>query len=113
CYNVYRKYIIKEAILMKRLMVTLVLGMGSLAALAGGPRQEPIQPIEYPTDLDEAKVELGKKLFFDPRLSKSGWISCNSCHNLSMCGTDNLVSSVGHGWAEGRASCRERVWSTL
>ena len=48
---------------MKRLMVTLVLGMGSLAALAGGPRQEPIQPIEYPTDLDEAKVELGKKLY--------------------------------------------------
>jgi len=62
---------------------------------------EPIQPIEYPTDLDIAKVELGKKLFFDPRLSKSGWISCNSCHNLSMGGTDNLVSSVGHGWAEG------------
>src|SRR5690606_21878782 len=68
---------------------------------AGTPRQEPIQPIEYPTDLDEGKVELGKKLFFDPRLSKSGWISCNSCHNLSMGGTDNLVSSVGHGWAEG------------
>lgn len=86
---------------MKRLMVTLVLGMGSLAAMAGSPRQEPIQPIEYPVDVDEAKVELGKKLFFDPRLSKSGWISCNSCHNLSMGGTDNLVSSVGHGWAEG------------
>jgi cytochrome c peroxidase len=62
---------------------------------------EPIQPIERPTDLDHAKVELGKKLFFDPRLSKSGWISCNSCHNLSMGGTDNLVSSIGHGWAEG------------
>lgn len=62
---------------------------------------EPIQPIEYPQDLDDAKVELGKKLFFDPRLSKSGWISCNSCHNLSMGGTDNLVSSIGHGWAEG------------
>jgi cytochrome c peroxidase len=63
--------------------------------------EEPIQPIEYPRQLDEAKVELGKKLFFDPRLSKSGWISCNSCHNLSMGGTDNLVSSIGHGWAEG------------
>jgi len=71
------------------------LGMPALAA------DEPIQPIEYPTDLDEAKVELGKKLFFDSRLSKSGWISCNSCHNLSMGGADNLVSSIGHGWAEG------------
>lgn len=73
----------------------------AVPALAGPVRNEPIQPIEYPTDLDEARVELGKKLFFDPRLSKSGWISCNSCHNLSMGGTDNLVSSIGHGWAEG------------
>lgn len=74
----------------------------ALPAVAGEPtKNEPIQPIEYPKGLDEAKVELGKKLFFDPRLSKSGWISCNSCHNLSMGGTDNLVSSIGHGWAEG------------
>ncbi|MES2626243.1 MAG: cytochrome-c peroxidase [Pseudomonadota bacterium] len=62
---------------------------------------EPIQPVELPTDLDMPKVELGKKLFFDPRLSLSGWISCNSCHNLSMGGSDNLVSSIGHHWAEG------------
>ena len=86
---------------MKRLMLILVLAIYSLVALAGTPRQEPIQPIAYPEGLDQAKVELGKKLFFDPRLSKSGWISCNSCHNLSMGGTDNLVSSVGHRWAQG------------
>ena len=46
-------------------------------------------------------VELGKKLWFDPRLSKSGFISCNSCHNLSMGGSDNLKTSIGHNWAEG------------
>lgn len=63
--------------------------------------QEPIQPIEMPTDLDHGKVELGKKLFFDGRLSRSGWISCNSCHNLSRGGSDNLVSSIGHGWTQG------------
>lgn len=62
---------------------------------------EPIQVIVMPTDLDMGQVELGKKLFFDPRLSKSGWISCNSCHNLSMGGSDNLVSSIGHNWQEG------------
>lgn len=74
----------------------------SLLALAGSLlAAEPIQVIEVPTDLDLGKVELGKKLFFDPRLSKSGWISCNSCHNLSMGGTDNLVSSIGHKWQEG------------
>jgi cytochrome c peroxidase len=46
-------------------------------------------------------VELGKKLFFDPRLSKSGFISCNSCHNLSMGGTDNLPTSIGDHWQKG------------
>ncbi len=48
-----------------------------------------------------AKVELGHMLFFDPRLSKSGSISCNSCHNLSMGGDDNMATSVGHGWQKG------------
>jgi cytochrome c peroxidase len=46
-------------------------------------------------------IELGKKLFFDPRLSKSGFISCNSCHNLSMGGSDNLQTSIGHNWQKG------------
>ena len=45
---------------------------------------EPIQKIEPHTVANPAMVELGKKLFFDPRLSRSGFISCNSCHNLSM-----------------------------
>lgn len=47
------------------------------------------------------KVELGKMLFFDPRLSASHLISCNTCHNLSMGGDDNLETSIGHGWAKG------------
>ena len=63
--------------------------------------QEPIQVIEPVIISNAAKVELGKKLFFDPRLSKSGIISCNSCHNLASSGTDNLPVSIGHGWAEG------------
>ena len=46
-------------------------------------------------------VELGKKLFFEPRLSRSGFISCNSCHNLSMGGSDNLKTSIGHNWQKG------------
>ena len=44
------------------------------------------------------KVELGKMLFFDPRLSSSWLISCNTCHNLSLGGVDLLETSVGHGW---------------
>ena len=65
------------------------------------PNQEPIQPIQAARVSNPAAVELGKALFFDPRLSKSGFISCNSCHNLSMGGTDNLKTSIGHGWQQG------------
>ncbi|QGM98963.1 cytochrome-c peroxidase [Methylocystis parvus] len=48
-----------------------------------------------------AKVELGKKLFFEPRLSKSQIISCNSCHNLGTGGEDSGSTSIGHAWAKG------------
>lgn len=47
------------------------------------------------------KVALGKMLFFEPRLSRSGLISCNSCHNLGMGGDDNQSTSVGHRWQKG------------
>lgn len=63
--------------------------------------KEPIQPIAAAKITNPALVELGKKLYFDPRLSKSGFISCNSCHNLSMGGTDNIKTSIGHNWQEG------------
>ena len=62
---------------------------------------EPIQPIAAAKPGNPAMVELGKKLFFDPRLSKSGFISCNSCHNLSMGGSDNLKTSIGDHWQQG------------
>jgi cytochrome c peroxidase len=48
-----------------------------------------------------AKVELGKMLWFDPRLSSSWLISCNTCHNLSLGGVDLLETSIGHGWQKG------------
>jgi cytochrome c peroxidase len=75
----------------------------SLAAVSVGwaAVNEPIQPIKAAKVANPALVELGKKLFFDPRLSKSGFISCNSCHNLSMGGTDNLKTSIGHNWNQG------------
>ena len=72
-------------------------------ALAGTRSNEPIKPIETvkvpPEQL--AVVNLGKMLFFEPRLSKSGVISCNSCHNLATGGVDNLPGSIGHGWQVG------------
>jgi cytochrome c peroxidase len=73
----------------------------SLPVEGAAPQSEPIQPIEPAVVADPAMTELGKKLYFDPRLSKSGFISCNSCHNLSMGGSDNLRTSIGHNWQEG------------
>jgi len=69
--------------------------------LAWAAADEPIQPIAPAKQVNLGMVELGKKLYFDPRLSKSGFISCNSCHNLSMGGTDNIKTSIGHNWQEG------------
>lgn len=47
------------------------------------------------------KIDLGRMLFFDPRISASGILSCNSCHNLAMGGGDNVETSIGHGWQRG------------
>ena len=44
------------------------------------------------------RVELGKKLYFEPRLSKSEIISCNTCHNLGMGGVDGVEAATGHKW---------------
>jgi len=54
------------------------------------------QTAENPTnELSEAKIKLGKVLYFDTRLSKDGNISCNSCHDLNKFGVDNLATSPG------------------
>ena len=48
--------------------------------------------------MTDAKIELGKKLFFEPRISKSGLISCNTCHSLGTGGTDGMAAAIGHKW---------------
>jgi len=48
-----------------------------------------------------AKIELGKTLYFDTRLSSSNVFSCNSCHNLALGGVDNSSFSIGHKWKKG------------
>ncbi len=44
----------------------------------------------------EPKLRLGHKLYFETRLSRSGTISCNSCHNLKTAGVDLQPTSPGH-----------------
>ena len=45
------------------------------------------------------RIELGKRLFYDPILSKDGTISCESCHKQEFAFADNIAISAG---VEGR-----------
>jgi len=85
----------------KPLFTRSLLSAALAVAVTGAVAKEPIDPIRPVQNINLAQVELGKKLYFDPRLSKSGFISCNSCHNLSMGGTDNLKTSIGDHWNKG------------
>ena len=51
--------------------------------------------------ISRQRVDLGAKLFFDPRMSRSGLFSCQSCHNVGLGGVDGLETSIGHGWQAG------------
>lgn len=65
-------------------------------AISGPLPTTVVSPENNPTTAD--KVELGKQLFFDPRLSLTGTVSCNSCHNVMEGGDDGRPSSMGiHG----------------
>jgi cytochrome c peroxidase len=84
--------------LLPRLKLAVVLGL-SCAVAASAFAQEVVLPIpedvlppEIPSDnpLTAAKVELGKKLYFDARLSSDGTVSCATCHDPR------------HGFADGR-----------
>ncbi|MCL1037590.1 cytochrome-c peroxidase [Shewanella submarina] len=81
--------------------VTLTSLCISIALSAPAFAAEPIQVIEPAKITQPEKVELGKMLYFEPRLSKSGFISCNSCHNLSIGGVDAIPTSIGDQWQEG------------
>jgi len=59
---------------------------------------DPIQPIPLTLKQDPARVEIGRLLFRDPRLSGNGRVSCASCHDLSKGGIDGRALSIGlHG----------------
>lgn len=56
-------------------------------------------------DLSDARVNLGRQLYFENRISKGEKLSCNSCHKLDAYGQDNLPFSPGHeGKLGGRSS---------
>ncbi len=61
----------------------------------------PVHAFEEGMNKSDDLIELGKMLFYEPRLSKSGLISCNTCHNMATFGVDQLPVSIGHMWQKG------------
>nr|BFD41983.1 cytochrome c peroxidase [Pseudomonas sp. FFPRI_1] len=61
----------------------------------------------------EQKAELGRQLFFDPRLSRSGQIACASCHEPDLAFADGRRVSFGHDRAAGRRNAPSLVTSGL
>ncbi|HEY5139072.1 MAG TPA: cytochrome-c peroxidase, partial [Methylococcales bacterium] len=82
---------------MKIRIITAVL-LAACVSTARAATDEPIQPIQPVKEINLAKADLGKQLFFDGRLSRSGILSCATCHNLAQAGVDNLQYSVGDRW---------------
>jgi len=60
-----------------------------------------VRPAEIPFPADNpysvTKAALGQKLFFDPRLSGSNWISCSTCHNPGFSWGDGMAHAIGNG----------------
>lgn len=64
----------------------------------------PAEATSPDNELTEEKINLGRMLFFDKRMSKNQDVSCSSCHVLEKYGTDNARFSKGHRGATGGRS---------
>ncbi|MCU7851722.1 MAG: cytochrome-c peroxidase [Candidatus Thiodiazotropha sp. (ex Monitilora ramsayi)] len=83
-------------------LIILIIYLLSANVQGAEVRNEPIKPLPlHQPDLNLKLVDLGDRLFHDPRLSQDNSISCASCHVLSSGGTDRLPVSVGVGGAKG------------
>jgi len=71
-------------------LLTLLIGVVTLLSA-----DTMVRPLPDHIPLDSRKVRLGKKLFFDPILSRDNSVSCATCHNLEDGGDDNLPVSFG------------------
>lgn len=108
------QFVISMAVLPVFLIVLVLIFSDCIRPREGASAQSPLHELALkhfaplPADAFGEGMEqsddltyLGKMLFFEPRLSKSGLISCNTCHNMATFGVDNLPLSVGHGWQKG------------
>ncbi len=88
---------------------TILFALLAIGLFAGAKHEPQVQksafrfpdhiPVPRGNQITTARVELGKMLFFDPRLSGSGNISCASCHNPALGWSDGLSLAQGDGTA--------------
>lgn len=110
--------------MIKRLSISLVLAALAFSGIAWWQSSVPVSQLSGPVedkprlqidaydsrqlralpaadDQPPAKVELGRALFHDKRLSHDDSISCASCHDLARAGVDNLPVAVGINGRQG------------
>lgn len=90
--------------MLSKIVIFAGLFVTSLNGFAGSARDyadsyKRADSIPYPSDnqYSEEKYDLGWKLFFDPRLSGSNFISCATCHNPALAWGDGMALGTGHG----------------
>ena len=96
----------------RMLVASLLMTLAAAASHAQAPWQALPDTAPAPADnpTTAAKVDLGKMLYFDPRLSSTGTVSCFSCHNVMEGGDDHMTTSAGvHGLKGGRNA--PTVWN--
>ena len=92
-------------------VIAAVIMAGSASAHSAWQALPETAPAPEDNPTTEAKVELGKMLYMDPRFSSTGTVSCNSCHNVMEGGDDSRTTSMGvHGKTGGRNA--PTVWNS-
>ena len=90
-------------------VILLAIAIAASLCLAGcGPKPVPVDPTQLAmfkplpevvesqkNPISLAKVDLGRTLYYDPRLSKNQDVSCNTCHDLAKYGVDGQQVSDG------------------
>jgi len=95
CAQLVRRQLVRRWI--SRLTIMACIGSLTVAvvrhSLAEGIDSEPITPVPAAEALDPAKIELGRRMFHDVRLSRGDRVSCASCHDLARGGDDGRARS--------------------
>lgn len=78
---------------------TLILTLAGAVARAQSETEPPIAPIPLTIDLDAARVDLGERLFNDPRLARDNRMACAVCHRLDTGGADGQPLAITNSGA--------------